>query len=145
MGRKFLGHRAVGQQSLSGRICQESRVAYPPALQSHVHGCAEDTESVGYAAPEVDRRSLFEILSRTGDLADTEVQVKRLRHHLIIKDKVVRTTQQRQALKQSAAPGPVAGVILRHFFLDEHVFDKSKTAIGDVLVERHAAFERAAA
>ena len=103
-----------GRKPLKRHVRQERGLCQAPPLQPQVQGRAQDAKTVGHASPKIDRRGLFEILRRAGNLAHPEAEIKCLHNHLVVEDKIVRAAQQRQPLQQLPAPCPITAVVLRH-------------------------------
>src|SRR5664279_5458080 len=110
-------------------------------LESRAHYA----QTVGDATAKIDGRRLFKILGWTRHFADAKSEVYTLRQHLVVEHKVRRIFQQRQLGQNFAAERPIAGVILGELYAQEQVLEGRQKAVGDVLVQRHAAMQRLAA
>src|SRR5664279_3187901 len=107
-------------------------------LESRAHYA----QTVGDATAKIDGRRLFKILGWTRHFADAKSEVYTLREHLVVEHKVRRIFQQRQLGQDFAAERPIAGVILRELYAQKQVLEGCQKAVGDVLVQRHAAMQR---
>src|SRR5580700_8518125 len=130
---------------LAALVAEDAEAAQSPFLQGKLQCGRENAETVNDAAPEVDRRRLFEILGRARDFADAVAEVDTLRQHLIVEDEVVGIFDQRQLGQDLTTEAAVAGVVLRELHPQEQVLKRGQQAVEDVLVARHAPTQRSTA
>src|SRR5450755_1138695 len=122
-------------------VAENSEVRDAHFLQGELQRSQQYPEPIFDAAAEVDGRRLIEILGGAGDLAEAEAEMRTLREHLIVKDKVIGILEQGQLGQHFAAEGAVAGVVFGKLDSQKQILKRSEEAVGDVLVERHAAMQ----
>ncbi len=102
-------------------------------------GSAENSNAILDASLKVDRRGLFKILCRAGNLADSKTEHDRLGNHLIVENEVVRILEERQRLKQFARECAEARVVFRKLDSEKDILERGEKAVGDVFIEGHSA------
>src|SRR5699024_9507667 len=128
------------------RLCPPpSRSIQPAAGEQMLQGNPEHAQAVGYRAPEVDRRGVAEIVRRAADLAYAMPARQDLSQHLVVENEVVRVAVEIELLEDVRRKSAVTGVILRQLGTRAQVLEGGKKPVGNVLVDRHAAAEGAAA
>ena len=105
----------------------------------------KDAETVLHAPLEIDGRRFFKIFRRAGDFSNSKAKHHGLRDHLIVEDEVVGVFENGKSLEQFAGKCTETGMVFRQLYAEEQVLECGQKAVGDVLVERHSAPQRAAA
>src|SRR5579863_9510751 len=115
------------------------------SLQRELQRGAEHAESVGDAAAKIDRRSLFEILRRTGHFPDAKAEMHALCEHLIVEDKIVGILEQGQLHQDLAAESAIASVIFGELHPQKQILEGGQQTVGNVFVKWHAPEQRPSA
>jgi len=66
-----------------------------------------------------------------------------LHEHLVVEDEAIVVLLERQRLQESARERAEARMVLGELLPDEQILDEGQNSVRDILVERHAALERA--
>src|SRR5690242_19984993 len=135
----------AGRFQLAARGVEDAKTAHPYFLQSVLQRGGQHPQPVLHAAAEIDGGGFGEVLGGAGDFSDVEAEIDALRQHLVVEDKIVGVFQQRQLLQNPAAEGAIAGVVFGKLGAQKPVLHQGQAAVGNVLVNGHAAAQRAAA
>src|SRR5262249_27193424 len=93
---------------------------------------------------EVDRRGLGEVSRRDGNVAEPEAMVDRLGQELRVKHEIIGIFPVRNGLKHLPPVDTKPRMKIAQILAEHGVFDYCQHAVGDVLVDWHAAVERLA-
>ena len=120
--------------------------ALPAAPLNHVlpRG-AQHADPVFDAWPHAGGRCVVEIPRRTGDFGDFVSEEDQLREHLVVEHEPVRVLLERKAYKHVARECAISRVILAQSPPKTDVLGSGQHPVGDELVHRHSAGQRAAA
>src|SRR5207245_2964003 len=122
---------------------EDRRGAHSPAAHSEDKPGMKDSQAIADASPKAYRGGLRKIAARAADLADRKAEVDRLAEHLVVEDEAVGILPERQRLENPPGERAIAGVIFGELPPDENVLREGQATVPDVLVDRHAALERA--
>src|SRR5258708_1430663 len=79
---------------LAAFVAETRKVEQAHPLEGELKRGSEHAEAILHATPEVNGRSLLEVLCWTRDFSDAKAEVYALGEHLIVKDKVVGVFEQ---------------------------------------------------
>ena len=112
-------------------------------MQEIADGDLQDAQPVDGAVLDVDGGGLLEIFRRAGDLGDLVALVADLGDNLVVEDEIIRQHVEVDAPQHLARIGPIAGMVFRQLVAHQQVLEEGEAAVGDILVDRHASFQRA--
>ena len=92
------------------------------------------------AAAQVDRGGFGKIFGGAGYLAYLEARPEYLRQHLVVEHEIVGVDIVVDSAQHLGREGPVAGMILGEFLIEQNILREREYAVGHIFEQRHAPF-----
>ena len=104
-------------------------VGQAPAHQTKTNGRRETPQSIAHTSTKIYRRRFRHIASWTRHFTNRTAKRDDLDKDLIIKNKIIRVSLQRQPLQQFSRKRSVSSVILRKFGADENILHQREESV----------------